>query len=181
MKAYKAVHYQANRDAIAGQRRAYYYANREAIAGYRQANREARDEYMRAYRAANHEALLEKKRAYDAANAEAIAERKRAYRHANREAIAAQERAYYVANPHLSWAKAYRRRVRQFGFEPVVETFTRDELIARYGDACFHCGGPFEELDHWPIPVRVGGPHALDNCVPACSPCNRGWNKAGAA
>lgn len=149
-------------------------------AAYRANNREAIAERRRAYRAANRDAIAEYQRAYHAANREAAVEYRRARYAANREAEVEQARAYQAANPHVKWESLYRRRARQFGFEPVVETFTRDELIARHGDACVHCGGPFEELDHFPIPVRDGGPHALDNCVPACSPCNRGW-KAGAA
>lgn len=80
--------------------------------------------------------------------------------------------AYRAANPHRGWEQRYRRRARRFGFEPVIESFTRAELIARYGDACVHCGGPFEQLDHYPVPVALGGPHSLDNAVPSCAACN---------
>ena len=150
-------------------RAAYYAANAEAEAARR-----------RAYRQANPETIAERNRAYHAANREAAVERRRARYAANRETEVEQVRAYQAANPHIRWESLYRRRVRQFGFEPVVETFTRDDLIARYGDQCWHCGGDFDELDHYPIAVRDGGPHALDNVRPSCTPCNRGW-KAGAA
>lgn len=73
------------------------------------------------------------------------------------------------------WAAGYRRRARRFGFEPVVEPFTREELVETYGDRCWHCGeAPFEELDHHPVPVSVGGPHTLENARPSCTECNRG-------
>lgn len=83
-------------------------------------------------------------------------------------------RAWRAENLHSSWEQAYRRRARKYGHAPVVERFTRDDLIARYGDACAHCGGPFEQLDHYPVPVALGGRHSLENCRPSCEPCNRG-------
>lgn len=113
-------------------------------------------------------------KAYSQVNAEAIAARKHARYAANAEAIAQQRRA----NPHRRWEHTYRQRVRRYGFNPVVETFTRADLIARYGDRCWHCGGPFEQLDHWPIAVVAGGPHTLDNVRPSCTPCNRSRNQA---
>ena len=80
--------------------------------------------------------------------------------------------AYRARHPEVDWEGGYRSRARKFGFEPVVERFTRAELTARYGDACAHCGGPFEQLDHYPVPVSRGGPHTLDNCRPSCGACN---------
>ena len=92
-----------------------------------------------------------------------IAARKRA-RYANiRDAERRRVHAYGKTNPHKSWERHYRQRARRYGFEPVVETFTRADVIARYGDQCAHCGGPFEELDHYPVPVSQGGPHTLHN------------------
>lgn len=116
---------------------------------------------------------------YRADNAQAIAEQERAYKEANRKAIAAQDRAYREVNPHKGWESRYRRRARRFGFEPVVETFTRADVVACYGDQCAHCGGLFEELDHYPIPVNRGGHHTLKNCRPSCASCNdRSWKTA---
>lgn len=85
----------------------------------------------------------------------------------------ARSAVQYQATPNINWESTYRMRARKYGFEPVMKPFTRAELIARHGDACAHCGGPFEDLDHYPVPVALGGPHSLDNCVPSCIPCNR--------
>lgn len=82
--------------------------------------------------------------------------------------------AYRSDRIHYKWEGSYRERVRRFGFEPVVESFTKEELIAEYGDGCWHCEeAPFEELDHYPVPVREGGPHRLSNVRPSCVRCNR--------
>ena len=45
-------------------------------------------------------------------------------------------------------------------------------MIEEYGDQCWHCGGPFEELDHHPVPVYLGGAHKLSNVKPSCAGCN---------
>jgi hypothetical protein len=67
----------------------------------------------------------------------------------------------------------YIRRCRKYGHRPVVEHFTAQQLVERYGDACYHCAvGAFECLDHL-VCVRVGGPHTLDNTVPCCRECNQ--------
>lgn len=90
----------------------------------------------------------------------------------NRDALRAQQAEYRQANRHVRWETGYRVRAREYGFEPVVEPFTKAELVARWGDACWHCGGPFEELDHAVVPVALGGHHTLENCRPSCAPCN---------
>lgn len=79
---------------------------------------------------------------------------------------------YNKDNPHQVWVQAYRVRAKKYGFEPVIGDFTKQDVIDRYGDRC-RCGGPFEELDHYPIPVCDGGPHTIDNVRPSCRRCNR--------
>ena len=80
---------------------------------------------------------------------------------------------YLLTNPNKWWESYYRERSLKAGFLPVVVSFTREDLIERHGSVCVHCGGPFEELDHYPVPVSQGGSHDLDNCVPSCATCNR--------
>jgi len=79
---------------------------------------------------------------------------------------------YRAKNPHRAWESAYRERSRRAGHVPRVQSFTLDDLIARWGEACAHCGGDFEELDHYPVPVAHGGVHSLENCRPSCTRCN---------
>lgn len=86
---------------------------------------------------------------------------------------------YQQANPHIGWESGYRRRARHYGHDIIIETFTREQLIDRYGDQCWHCGGEWTELDHWPVPVSRGGHHTLDNCKPSCASCNQqSWRTA---
>ncbi|NDV08114.1 HNH endonuclease [Rhodococcus sp. IEGM 248] len=67
----------------------------------------------------------------------------------------------------------YRQRCRSYGFEPVVEPFTREQQIDRYGDRCAYCKtGAFETSDHI-LCVAAGGHHTLENVVPCCASCNR--------
>lgn len=91
----------------------------------------------------------------------------------NREAALDYQSDYHAENPHVGWESHARRRAHQHGYDITVERFTRKELIDRYGDQCFHCGGEFEELDHYPIPISRGGHHVIENCKPSCTPCNQ--------
>jgi 5-methylcytosine-specific restriction endonuclease McrA len=47
----------------------------------------------------------------------------------------------------------------------------RRAVFARDGHRCQYCGGAAENIDHV-IPRSKGGPHAWDNVVAACRPCN---------
>ena len=120
-----------------------------------------------------------------ARNVEYYAERREyhaEYHAAHSARISERKAQYRVAKPHVTWEAAYRRRALAKDVEPKVESFTKDQLIARWGDACAHCGGGWTEVDHYPIPIAQGGAHSLDNCRPSCSPCNRkSWKVAGDA
>lgn len=157
----------------------YYAANREDVLAQaveynaRPEIKARRRDYQVKYYTDNREAILA-----------SIAERqarpevkaRRAERWAEYSAqpeVRAHREKYYADNPHVGWESQYRVRAKKFGFAPVIESFTRAELIAKYGDECAHCGGPFEELDHAIVPVAHGGEHSLDNCRPSCTPCNR--------
>lgn len=116
------------------------------------------------------EAAIERQRRFRTERPDLVQQRNRAYYEANAEGIKATLRE----NPHLRWSAEYRRRMKRHGLPiEVVEEFTRDDVVARYGDVCAYCpDGAFEELDHF-IPLRSRGPHTLDNVRPACMPCNR--------
>ncbi|WP_084248433.1 HNH endonuclease [Williamsia muralis] len=66
----------------------------------------------------------------------------------------------------------YKTRCKAYGLPVVIEHFTREQLIDRYGNECYRCGGPFEQLDHV-LCVRAGGPHTLANTRPICARCNQ--------
>lgn len=158
-------------------RRAEYHVEYRAQNGDR--IREWEREYrarpdVRARRAEQHKTPESKARAaaYRAENEDRIRESRRRYYAENREQTIERTRKYYSENPHVYWESWYRRRAKRYGTEPVVEPFTREELVERYGDKCAHCGGPFEELDHFPVAIVHGGAHTLENCKPSCAACN---------
>lgn len=62
--------------------------------------------------------------------------------------------AYYVRVP-------YQARI----------ALNRRAVFARDGHRCQYCGSAAENIDHV-IPRSKGGPHAWDNVVAACRPCN---------
>lgn len=108
---------------------------------------------------------------YEAKIEEIRASRKRV----QRDPVAAREyaRAYAAANPHKRWERSYRARARQYDLPVVIESFTRDEMIAYWGNGerCIYCDGPFQQTDHL-IPVSAGGPHVVSNVAPSCRACN---------
>ena len=146
--------------------KAYYQANRARVRAYKAA-----------YRAENREAISERMAEYRARPE--VKARKAEYNAENRERDLAQSAKYRASNPHVAWEYNYRRRAIGYGFEPVIESFTKDELIERHGDRCFHCGGEWSETDHYPTPVSRGGHHTLETVVPSCKPCNqRSWRSS---
>lgn len=128
-------------------------ANQDKVVEYRRANKEHFREYYAEYRRLNAERERERHERYRAENSGSI-------------------REYQKANPHKFWESGYRQRAKKFGFAPSVEAFTRDDLIGRWGDACYLCGGDWDQLEHV-TPVSRGGEHSLSNCRPVCEPCNR--------
>lgn len=186
-KAYDAAYVRKNAARISAKNAEYYAERKEVLlaqmAVYRAENAEQIKERKAARYVRDREQILASQAAWRAANPERVKEIKAKDYAANRDRYLAQHARYRRENaeqinarrravPHPQWESRYRRRMREFGYEPVVETFTRDELIDRHGDACVHCGGPFEHLDHYPVPVALGGAHSLDNCVPSCEACN---------
>ena len=133
----------------------------KALDGFNKSKRDGHTSRCKTYR-----------QAYYTANREQVAAYQREYRAANREQINANGRDYRQARPEVVWVGNYRHRAKAYGFVPLVESFTHADVIDIYGDACVHCGGPFEELDHYPVPVALGGPHKLANVRPSCAPCN---------
>lgn len=67
------------------------------------------------------------------------------------------------------WRGAFLSRTAEFVLD--VEAFTPADLVARWGDQCFYCGGEWTVLDHMKH-VMAGGCHTVENCRPACSGCN---------
>lgn len=80
--------------------------------------------------------------------------------------------------PRRTWSVRTASRAKRCGVEPVVERFTRAEVIDTYGDRCAYCKvGGFEQLDHY-VPVAAGGAHVLANVRPTCESCNHKKNVA---
>lgn len=150
---YDAAYRAANKQRISDRNAEYRRLNRERIASYLDANKEQ---------------IATRHHLWREANREQVAARMAEWRAANR----AHLRQYAIDNAHFGWAARYRRRCAHAGLEPVVEHFTRADVVTRYGDSCTYCEtGEFEHLDHF-IPIKDGGPHTLDNVRPSCAACN---------
>lgn len=141
--------------------------------GLAYACRDCKRDYKRDWARRNREHLAQKQREWRDANTDYMDE----WRSENAE----HEQQYRRDHPEIWWRSSYRHRMTtRYGFEPgETEDFTKADVIAAYGDKCWHCGGPFEELDHFPIPLSKRGPHTLANVRPACTRCNRtSWKEA---
>lgn len=72
---------------------------------------------------------------------------------------------------HPAEHAARRSRIRRLRASS-VEPFSQAKVDA-YEGCCAYCTtGVYEHMDHV-VPLSKGGPHSLDNVVPACAPCNR--------
>lgn len=114
------------------------------------------------------------KAAYHVANRERNNSRTAAWYAANSERKLARMDAYRAENPHITWEARYRSRARALGFDPVVRSFTREDMLTYWnnGPFCIYCDAAWSEIEHV-IPVGLGGIHAVENVAPSCGPCNR--------
>ena len=143
-------------------------------------NKERKSETGRKWREKN----LEKDRASSAQwrkdNPERFKEGKRKAYEKNKEHYIKKNMEWVEANPlkvrEIKWKCSYLSRMRKNNLLAVLgvgdEEVTVVGLLDRWGEYCFHCGGPFECLDHFPIPVKLGGEHSLSNVRPSCMSCN---------
>lgn len=160
------------RDCARAANRAYWLRNRERLneeskvrkADRRRTHPEEAREADRVWRQKNRKKLAA--RALERYWDDVDAQRKRS-------------REWFSEHPHRMWAGNYRKRAVTAGNDPVIEDFTKEDVLERYGDECAYCGGEFQELDHF-VPVSKGGPHTLDNVRPSCTSCNRKkWDTPG--
>lgn len=91
----------------------------------------------------------------------------KAYKTRNAERIKKYHQDHMINNRGMHWAISARKRLRDYGYAPVVDEFSEQQFIERYGSECFYCGGAFEEIDHF-VPLSAGGTHELCNVVPTC-------------
>jgi hypothetical protein len=129
-----------------------FYRDKKSKDGYTSSCKDCKTGFQRAYRSRS----KDKAKAYKAENAERISEYHRKHKEENR---------------GMHWAISARKRLKDYGYEPVIEEFTLEELVEWYGPNCFYCGGMFEQLDHV-VAIIEGGPHVLSNVRPSCRACN---------
>ena len=160
---YFQAYHAAHREERNAYNRAYSEANKEAIAEQKRTYRESRlDEeaaYQRAYREKHRDARAAYCRAYYAANREKLTAQKRVYSETHRE-----ERA----------ALGALRRARKAG-SPRVEKIDRAYVYERDGGKCHLCRKKAPRsrfhLDHL-VPLSKGGTHTHDNLAVAHARCN---------
>lgn len=150
--------------------------SREANAEYRKKNRRREAERKAAYIAANPEKVRDYARSRYAANKDEFARKFKEWREGNADYRSEYTRQWRADNPGRVWENSFYERCKLKGIEPVVKPFTKEQLVERYGNKCYHCGGEFEQLDHFPVSLAKGGEHSIENTRPSCSECNkRSW------
>lgn len=145
---------------------------RACVREHRQINADQVKASKARYVSENREAILRKGKEYHEAKRDEILARKRKYDAENKARTAARTAAYYVEHPEKKWINTYQNRARAYGFSPIVENFTKQDVIDTYGRSCHYCpDGEFEELDHH-VAIAARGIHSLSNVRPCCPKCN---------
>lgn len=140
----------------------------ESDRAWRVRNQERKQATARAWYLRNRTAILERARERARAAPGAKVEYLREYRRKNAERERERQRA---ARPRRN--EAQRRRKARIKDAAIVP-FSVAQLAARmafWGNRCWMCGGPFEQVDHVK-PLARGGSHLLANLRPACCSCN---------
>lgn len=142
---------------------------RQAVAG--STNEKRRQRYL-----TNVEQERAQAREYARAHVDEQRIRSRSYRAQNRERLYEATNQWRKANPEKVRASNQRRRAQKR--DATVEPFSFRDMLNDWEEhdlwGCFYCGDDVSqgyEVDHF-VPLANGGPHALENLVPACKPCN---------
>ena len=158
-------------------------------ADYQKKNREKLARQHKEYHRRHRARLLKQKRAY--AKKHRLHRRRKAkeWREKNIERARANDRKRYYENPDRRnnvkrWMEKYPERVRahQNAHNAKVSSYRRGApgmasaqairwRMEMWGEKCWICGGPFEEVDHVK-PLAKGGSNWPANLRPACRPCN---------
>jgi len=141
------------------------------LENYRQQQdyKEKQKEYMKEYREDNKEDLAAKHKIYIGNNKEADIKRKSDWYQKNSDKV--KKRIYSYKDEHKDQYRLYANKRIASKKTVMVENFTFDNIIEKYGDKCVYCSGIFEHIDHY-VPLSKGGEHTLENVRPSCARCN---------
>ena len=135
---------------------------------YRDKNKEKLKNYFYNYNKKHKEELSKKKKIYNTNNKEKIIKQKKKYYQKNKEKVKEKIINYKKNNKHKYQLYSNSRRSKKV---TLIDKFTYQDIIDKYGNMCFYCQGIFEHIDHY-IPLSKGGLHNIDNVRPSCKNCN---------
>ena len=98
----------------------------------------------------------------------------KAYRLANPEKVAAMKKRWYAENPGATAVASTNNRVRRLYLMAGARIKKSDfeDMKVRFLGLCAYCGQKKTlGMDHV-IPLSRGGPHIIENIMPACRSCN---------
>ncbi|MGI0058140.1 MAG: HNH endonuclease [Nitrosotalea sp.] len=82
-----------------------------------------------------------------------------------------KERVSQYKKDHPEQYQIYNNRRAARKKTAIAEKFSYQNVINKYNDKCFYCGGLFTHIDHC-MPLSRDGSHTLDNVRPSCEHCN---------
>jgi 5-methylcytosine-specific restriction endonuclease McrA len=126
-------------------------------------------EYQVQYRKENFIALNAKKKIYVEDNKTAHLKRQNIWYEKNKDSVKNRISLYKKEHPEQYQMYNNRRAARKK--TSIIEIFTHQDIINRYGNQCFYCGELFTHIDHY-MPLSRGGAHTLENVRPSCAHCN---------
>lgn len=149
-------------DATREQERRWYAANKDRLRAkkleFYRMHKEQCNASARRYKARNREKVHDYNHAYHIAT---ITERREA------------AHAYALANPERRRATEETRRARKAGVAgsgvTVADWAAR---VEEFCGRCAYCGKVAALTQDHVVPLSAGGPHHIDNVVPACKSCN---------
>jgi len=142
---------------------------RQQDAKYRKENSEHCKVYQIKYWKENGAELYEQKKKYIAANKIAHLKRQNTWYQKNKNDVKMRVALYKKEHPEQY--RMYSNRRNASKKTNIMERFTNQDIINKYGNQCFYCSGLFDHIDHY-MPLSRGGSHTLENIRPSCERCN---------